>query len=45
MWEGQRGVLEVSPKLGKLGKDKDSEIVKRKFAQAFTHRWVIWGPC
>ena len=41
MWEEQRGVLEVSPKLSKLGKDKDSEIAERKFSQAFTRRWVI----
>ena len=41
MWEEQRGVLEDSPKLSKLGKDKDSEIAERKFSQAFTRRWVI----
>ena len=34
-------MLDVSPKLSKLGKDKDSEIAERKFCQAFTRRWVI----
>lgn len=45
MREEQRAMLKVSPKLGKLGKDKHSEIAERKFSQASTRRWVIWGPC
>lgn len=38
VWEKWGVVLEVSPKLGKFGKDKDSEIAQRKFSPVFTCR-------
>lgn len=36
VWEKWGVVLEVSPKLGTFGKDKDSEIAQRKFSPVYT---------